>query len=777
MDITNLDDNLLIVCPNNEKKKILSKLDATDKLFNIKFMTLQEYKNNYFYSYDEKALIYLMKKYNYDLDVSKVYLKNLYVIDLNKKYNSSKLTLLQKLKQELIDNNLLTFNKRFKKYINNKKIIVSNYYDLDLYEEEILNYKYQFTNNILNTKVYECNTLEEEVNNTCLIILDLIKKGISLNKIHLVNIDEEYLYIIRKIFSYYNIPINIDMKNSIFSTRVVKDYLENNILDLDNKDKLTINKKLLNVINSLVDIADDSIEYRKILIDKLKNAYISPSKNNNAVNISNLYNEEFLDDEYVFVLGFNQDILPKLYKDIDYIDDNSKKEVLLYETDYLNERTKQITIDVLSKIKNLFLSYKLSSPFNSFYPSSLIEDLKLEVINPVIDNYNNSNKYNKIRLAKDLDLYSLYGTISDNLIKLNSHYNLDYKTYSNSFTGINHDKYLENLAYPLKLSYTSINAYNECQFKYYIKYVLKLDSFTESFQTFIGSLYHEILSLYLKTNFNLEEEINKYLEKRTLSLKEKLLFIKIKKDLISLIAELKKQQLLTSYDEVYCEKKIDIDISTDVSVIFTGTIDKIMFRQNIEDTYYSIVDYKTGTIDTNIEPLKYGLHLQLPVYLYLISYSRIFTSPIFTGSYYQNILFDYPTWSKDLAKIKKEQLLLKGYSTDNIEILEKFDSTYEKSELIKSMSYNEEKGFGTYSKTISDDTLYQLLKYTKRIIEDTRDSILSGKFDINPKVYDGKNIACNFCEFKDLCYMRQDDLVYLDKVEDLSFLEEGDNNA
>ena len=51
--------------------------------------------------------------------------------------------------------------------------------------------------------------------------------------------------------------------------------------------------------------------------------------------------------------------------------------------------------------------------------------------------------------------------------------------------------------------------------------------------------------------------------------------------------------------------------------------------------------------------------------------------------------------------------------------------------------------------------------------------ILQGDFTINPKIYDGKNISCEFCNFKDICYKSQKDIIYLDKVTDLSFLDEG----
>ncbi len=765
-------DNLLIICPNEEKIKILDTISKDNKLYDLKFMTKEEFKKSYFYNYDEKALYYLLNKYNYNLDVAKVYLKNLYVIDETKTYKSPKLNLLKNLKLELKENNLLEETPSFKDYLKGKNILVKNYYDLDKYEEKMLNTKVEIPISSLNKPVIECNTLEEEVNYVCLKILELLKSGVDINKIYLTNISNDYYYTISKLFNYYNIPINLDMNNSIYGTKVVKDYLEKDILDLDNKDKSLINHKLVNVLSSLSYIDKDSKYYKTILIDKLKSTNLPLKKKQSAVNIKDLYKQSFSSDEYVFVLGFNQDILPKMEKDIAYINDALKDEVSLYKTSYLNKRNKEVLVYLLSRIDNLYLSYKLSSPFSSFYKSSLITDLNLEIIKPEVDQLSSSNIYNKLRLAEKLDLYHLYGEKDLSLEKLYTHYDIPYNTYSNTFTGLNNDLYLTNLPYPLKLSYTSLNTYNECSFKYYIKYVLKLDKYEDSFAAFIGSMYHRILQLYRKTNFNFEEEYHKYISETCLTLKEKLLLLRIKKDLVKLIETLKNQQLLTGYDEELYEKKIDIELDKKVSVVFTGSIDKIMYYKKIEDTYFSIIDYKTGFIDTHIEPMKYGLHMQLPVYLYMIHYSKVFSNPIFTGIYYQNILFNYPTWSgkKDKDQIYKENLMLQGYSTEDTSILSRFDSTFEKSEYIKSMSYTDEKGFGTYAKTINDDLLYNLVKYTKEHISTKTDDIINSKFDINPKVYAGKNIACEFCQFKDLCFTKEQDQVYLEKVEDLSFL-------
>ena len=766
------EDNLLIVCPNEEKIKILDKISTDEKLYDIKFMTKEEYKKNYYYNYDDKALHYLLTKYKYNLNVAKIYLKNLYVIDENKDYKSPKLQFLKDLKIELKANNLLSENTKFKDYLKQKKVIVKNYYDLEKYEEDMLNVTINIPPSTIKVPVVECTTLEEEVNEVCLKILGLLKKGIDINKIYLSNISTDYYYTVSKLFNYYNIPINLDMKNSIYGTKVVNDFLKTNELDLENKNKSVINRKLINILSSLITIDSSTKEYKTILIDKLKNTYLPIKKKQNAINIKDIYKQSFSSDEYVFVLGFNQDILPKMEKDISYINDAIKDEVPLYKTAYLNKRNKETLIYILSNIENLYLSYKLSSPFATFYKSSLITDLNLEIIKPSKDNLDKSNLYNKLRLAEKLDMYHLYGEKDETLAKLYTHYDIPYNTYSNVFTGINNDTYLTHLPYPLKLSYTSLNTYNECAFKYYIKYVLKLDKYEDSFSAFIGSLYHKILQLYQKSNFDFEEEYRKYLDIRDLSLKEKLLLHRIKNDLIQLIETLKNQHLLTGYNDALFEKKIDIELDKKVSVIFTGTIDKIMYYKKVEDTYFSLIDYKTGYIDTHIEPIKYGLHMQLPVYLYLIHYSKVFTNPIFTGIYYQNILFNYPTWTNKKTKdqIYKENLMLQGYSTDDTSILARFDSTYEKSEYIKSMSYTEEKGFGNFAKIIDNDTLYNLVQYTKKHISEKTDEIINSNFEINPKVYAGKNVACDFCQFKDICYMKEKDQKYLDKVDDLSFL-------
>jgi ATP-dependent helicase/DNAse subunit B len=161
--------------------------------------------------------------------------------------------------------------------------------------------------------------------------------------------------------------------------------------------------------------------------------------------------------------------------------------------------------------------------------------------------------------------------------------------------------------------------------------------------------------------------------------------------------------------------------------------------------------------------------MQLPVYLYLTK--NYIKDAEIVGFYLQQILFN--KFSKDNNKTLKELKInnskLKGYSIGNEDKLSMFDSSYINSELIHSMKVTS-KGFGTYSKVVSGETVDEMIEFTKNKIDKVSDDILDSKFDINPKFYDKENISCKFCNFQDICYMKNNDLKYLTKVDNFDFL-------
>ena len=66
------------------------------------------------------------------------------------------------------------------------------------------------------------------------------------------------------------------------------------------------------------------------------------------------------------------------------------------------------------------------------------------------------------------------------------------------------------------------------------------------------------------------------------------------------------------------------------------------------------------------------------------------------------------------------------------------------------------------------------LKIKTKIINEKIDNILNRKFDINPKIYNKENVSCEYCKFRDICFKKDKDTKFLEKVEDLSFIKEGE---
>lgn len=765
-------ENALVVCPNDIKKEILKKKKT---LIDTKFMTKEEYKNRYFFSYTNQTLDYLMEKYGYLLEVARMMVEELYVIDLEKTYQSSKLLKLQEIKRDLVEKGYLIFDFPFRKYIEKKEIIVYGYYTLDQYEEEmfqkatILKEKKGKINHIVTC----CETLEEEVIFVLEKITELYQKGVPLSKIYLANVTSEYHYSIKTLFEKYPIPIELDRKDCIYGTNIVKEYLKSGTLPGFTNEVVV---KLIDVVNSLVEVKS-SKHYQEFLIDKLKNTYLPSKKYKNAVTILDTLRP--LDEEsYLFILGCNQDVLPKIHKDLDYINDSLKEEVSLYSSSYKNKLERDYLEIVLSNTKNVILSYKKESNFQEYLKSSILSDLELEEVEYSLK-VSSSPSYNQLLLGKMLDNYYKYGEESPYLKPLYQTYQeIPYKTYRNTFTKINHSNYLNYIGNKLTLSYTSFNRYQLCKFSYYIKYVLKLDLFRDNFNTLVGNLFHYMFSVCYLHYFNFEREWDHYLEKLELSDKDLFFLNILKEELKKDIEVLRNQEEYTTYTDKLYEKKLNVDIPQYLKTTLTGNIDKIMYKEESGETLLSIIDYKTGTPHTNIYNMKYGLDMQLPIYLFLVYYSNLFSNIKFSGIYLQKVLNDQPKYKKnlDVDEEFKKNLKLNGYTTNLQERLCLFDKTYEKSEYIKGMKITSKEEFDVRAKLLSDEDFTNIIEYTKKLLLKGSKEILEGDFEINPKVMDHKNLACENCKYQDLCFKTSDDESTLEKQKDLSFLG-GDRNG
>ena len=312
----------LMICPNDEKIEILKRYNQDKKLHSTKFMTKEEFFKKYYFDYSYQTLFYLMKKYNFQLDVAKLYLKYLYVIDENTSYHSEKLELLKEIKKDLIENHYLEYSKSFSKTISNMDIIVNHYYDLDLYEEKVLHTNFDIKEVVFSPTVLSFPSMEEEITYICCEIRKLLNKGISLSHIYLGNVTSNYYYTIEKIFKYFQIPIDIPYQKSIYTTKIIQDYFETGVMDLEDSKKLPIYHQLISCMEKLNGIDKEDPLYLTLLKDLCKHTYLDNKKHKNSIKIIDIYKRSFTSNDYVFVVGFTHDILPKTHQDIDYISDN-----------------------------------------------------------------------------------------------------------------------------------------------------------------------------------------------------------------------------------------------------------------------------------------------------------------------------------------------------------------------------------------------------------------------------------------------------------------------
>ena len=772
-----LEDNRVYIVPDNIKKELLLELTNKKLLIDIKFFSLREFINNLTFTYDEKAIYYLMKNYNYKYDNAKTILDNLYYIN-EETFNNSKLLELKKIKEEIKD--LLIFNEYFYDYIKTRKIYIYGYdfineYDLkllkdldyEIIEKPVKDHKHD---------IYKFNNIFDEVVFVSSKIRELIDQGIDINKIKLINVPSEYNFILKQIFNMFNLNIDTN-KESIYSTKIVQEFLKDIDKlpepDLNNEDNLYIYNKIIDTLNKYSFDMDKDIK-KDMLIQEFKSIKTNGLLYENKIEIKNINNIK--DDEYAFLLGFNEGNYPVIKKDEDYLSDKEKEELGISTSYEINKIEKESIINNIKSIKNLVISYKNKTPFNEYYPSTLIEELGYEVKEEDI-NLNYSNSLNKILLSKDLDNFVKYGEKTNRLEILFSNYkDIKYMSYDNKFKGLDKEKLYKYINNELTLSYSSLDNFYKCKFRYYMNNILKLDKYEETFSIFIGNLFHDMLSKCFEDGFDFEKEYYDYIKEKEFTNKEEFFIKKIKKDLLFVIESIKKQYSYSNFKDALYENKFEINKDNTIKVKFIGFIDKLLTHEYKGKTLLVIVDYKTGVQDLNLSNCYYGLNLQLPIYLYLSKQGDLKNSEVI-GFYLQKILTPIPKidTKKEYSLQKEENLRLQGYSLYDEELLNEFDSTYENSRVVKSLSKTSN-GFSSYSKLLTKDQMNKLEELVDKKIDNARDMILDADFEIDPKVMKFKNISCEYCKFKDICYMNQNNIKYLKEIKDLNFLG-GEENA
>ena len=782
-----VDNNTIIIA----KRKLLSKLIENlrkNTFLNLKFMTLDELRYNCTFKYDKKTIYYLMSKYKYNYDVAIKLLDNLYYVE-DKKYRDNKLNNLVSLKQELLEEKLLYTNSLFIDNYKNYSIVIYNYGELSKYDSKFIKDLMKITKvkivnddkNIVNRNlIYEFNTIEEEVVYVAESISKLLSEGVSISKIKICGVNDEYKSVIRRIFKYYSLPINLN-DSKLYGTKICKIFLDNLDSDINKtinilKDRVDFkNENNLEIYNSIVEIinayawCDNILDVRALLINDFKNTDIARDSFDRGVDVI-----ESLDvveeDDYIFLISFNQGIIPVTYRDEDYLSDKLKKVLKIDTSGDLNVLAKNKWFYDIQHCNNLTITYKKSDSVGECYLSSLNDYLNYDIKEDKVSYSNYSHLYNKIELTKKIDNLIKYNVHDETLDILYSNYrDINYLTYDNRYTGINNELFKKYLNNKISLSYTSIDNYYHCCFKYYLSNILKINKYEKTFYTIIGNLFHYILSICLDRDIDVRKEYYDYIKKEEYEFNAREMFFldNLYVELVFIIDVIKRQNEYSSLDKSLYEDKIVVNKKKDnIDIEFVGKIDKLIMG----DKEGVIIDYKTGSASIDLNNIIYGLSLQLPVYIYLVK--NKYPDIRIIGFYLQKILNGKINIDNKhtYEELKSNNLKLQGYTSMYDEDIMKFDSGYSASKVIKGMRTSSK---GISSKKIYDDDLIEsIYNLVDDKIDRAIDNILDASFDINPKKIGVDNIGCKYCNYRDICFMKDRDIVNLKEYKDISFLKE-----
>lgn len=768
----------LIVCPPAMKQNAIEIESSNSLLQNIKIMSTNEVKENLFFSYGKKAIVYLCEKYSYTPSFAQDLINYLYYMNINDKYNEKKLTFLQKIKIELLSNKLLKENSLFKEYL--KKVnVVFKYFDVFTNSDNFLFNKIKEYTNVNNESIstleykklhtlYEFDTLEKE----CIYLFNsfsnLLEKGVNPENIILLNVQESSLFTLNRFAKFYNIALDLPNNQKIAHTPIGNEFISLlnsssveeslNIIKekcINSKSGLSIYNAILNIINEYSELQNYD-QYKRYIIEDLNKASLPKKMIANAIKVKDFSSYTYKDEDYVFVMNANYNVFPKIYKDEDYLNDLQKQKICMTTSLEKNEEEKQKIRHKLSKMNFPIVTYHLSTPFENCYPPFLKEEVENVIVNPSLDL---SYSYSKIKDIYDLIKKKENKNFDEHYSYLHYHLNNFIKEYNPSYKAIPNERIQEyyNAKKGLQLSYSSMNTYYQCKYRFFIAKILKLDKFESSFATNIGNIFHEVLSKIYNSDFDLDKEYLNSCNKYNFNAKELFLLKKLKDELaFDIRVILDHYNEATLFKKQFFEKEIIINYeSKNIPLSFKGIIDKTMLYEDESQKYIAIIDYKTGKAKIELENIEHGVGMQLPVYLYLANNNNEFKEYKFAGFYLQMILDDETKHEvgKTREELRQSYLKLVGYSTNNTSILSKFDNTYISSNYIKGMKYSlKNNDFYSYSKVLSEEEMNSFVTNVEEKIKQAFDNILNANFDIAPLEIDGKNIGCSYCEFKDICY-------------------------
>ncbi len=758
----------IVICSNDKKMEILKN---QTELKNYTFFSIEQLCQKLYGFCDNKAMLFMKEKYQLSFDLIDEYIKYIPFVNDNT-YNNLKLDSLLSAKKALINNNYFIYDKNFlnllKQYpvtfVDVKNNIFTNRLR-EIVKKYTIVYDYNTAYSINKPIVYEFNDITDELLFVFNNIVDLVKKGVSLNKIFISNINSDYYYLLRRISYSYHLPIDLSFNENILNTKIVNDFFnllttsksfDEVLQNLDNES--FIYDKIFNLIVDYELEDKNPSELMEFFKYKFKGIKFNIDKYEQMIQTNKACN--FSDDEYVFYLGFNLGASPKIYKDDGFLNDKELNTLGLVDSITKNSEAKEELKNLLWHTKNIIVTYKKNIASQECYPSNLIKELKLDVKTIPIE-YGYNSQEDNIRLSLNYTKLLKYKMFDQSLEEYDiSH--LKYNSYDNKYKHISNQLLEDRFKVKkLKMSYSSIKSYFQCPFLYFADRILGLNEFKPSMAARLGTFSHAVLEDSYNADFSFSESVDRNTKLNALDAKDRFYFKMMEEVLSSLIEFNHLHEQDSQLKQI--KRELHIELVED-NYVFEGFIDKLLYTCIDDNVYAAIVDYKTGKDVISLDNVYDGFHLQLPIYMYLLSkYEEFKNKKIhIIGIYLQKVNIIALDNTVDIISQRQKSFKLQGYTINDISLIPMFDKTYDKSSYIQSLATLKNGGFSRYAKVLSSDEENELIHIVDELINKAYNGITNGNYEIAPKRINGVNESCTYCKYKDICYLKYEDIVELE---------------
>ena len=762
-----------ILAPKNMHKDILTSIRSKDFFADVKLLTLGDLEDEIYPGILKDALPYLMIKKGWSYEEAHMLLR--YIPYISSDSSNPKLHFLYELRQELEAQEYLHYDPTAS--FNIKEMDIFGYSKNDNSLKSVLE-KLGIKPNFIEEKVEKTleyrkfELLEEEVYFTLNEIAKLIKSGVDINNVYIVRRNNEYDYYLLKFAKYFNFALNIKNDDNYFSLGSTKTFLN---FYRDNKDvemSLSLLEEEMKDDERYIEIEDivrdniyeefNFVQQYDYLVNIFKLEKLRHPMYDRAVNVVSgpIYGE----GKYIFFMGFVQGKFPKSQKDTDYLNQDELKAINRLTNKDLTAIDLELLKSFIYSNENISFSYSTKSLHDNYYPSPLIGDLNMSKVSSELEGTFYSKELLSLIYIDSLDRKAFYKEITNNLLKIDGVVDVKYNSYDNQFK-IKSPIMGENDY--VNLSTSSLTAYKECPFKYYLSRVLKLEEFEENFAAKCGSFAHEAIQHRHDDNFNLDAFFAENLEQYAFNISEKFLMQEVIKS--QLEVTIKAINLRERYMKNPKEfQELDLKVALNNNTFINGRIDSLIVLDN---KYLVCIDYKSGTKTFDETKFEYGLSTQLPTYLLLASKDKNYQDLKTLGIFFNTIFpknINNPIKEDDLIP---DYLKLGGRMIQDLDAFSYLDSSISggKSCYIKNAKISKEGGLtaGNSKLFVSEETFANYIDYCEKLFLQAAEDIRHNVFDIHPISF-GALEACEYCSFRDICYLKQSTQVNEIKKEEVS---------